>query len=553
VAPGWHWVAAGAICPPDRCNHAALAAAPPPRYGRGVSETLPFPRNLHALGARHPRWAVLALGLCATLALPPLHLVPALLVAIPGLIWLLGRAPGWRQAALLGFLWAWAHHVAGVYWVTSAILKDVANFWWLVPLAAPALAVPMALFSVPAAILAWWLPPGWQRLLGFAAAFVAGELLRGWAFTGFPWNLIGSVWAFAALPIQAASVIGVHGLSLLTLLLAGLPLLGRRCWLAGGGLMLLLAGFGLWRLSGPEAAAPGIRLLLVQGNIAQEMKWEPAQRRANFQRYLDLTAAAAGAEAAAHPDQPLAVIWPETASPFLLAQDPEAMRLAAATLPANALLLGGTVRAEWQADGRLAQVWNSLVVLNPRGEVLSIYDKSHLVPFGEYSPLSGLLPVRLAAGGSGGADFGAGPGPTLMRVPGLPDLGALICYEVIFPGAVAPTPRPQWLVNITNDSWFGESAGPWQHVAAARLRAVEEGLPLVRAAQSGISAVFDSHGRRLAMLGLGQAGTLAAALPAAGPATGFSRVGLWLPGSTVILTLCSLLVARVRRSPRRTS
>jgi apolipoprotein N-acyltransferase len=512
-----------------------------------VSETLPYPPKLHALGARHPRLAVLALGLCATLALPPLHLVPALLVAVPGLIWLLGRAPGWKQAALLGFLWAWAHHIAGVYWVTSAILKDVANFWWLVPLAAPALAVPMAAFAVPAAVFAWWLPPGWRRVLGFAAAFVAGELLRGWAFTGFPWNLIGSVWAFAALPIQAASVIGVHGLSLLTLLLAGLPMLGRRFWLAGGALVLVLLGFGLWRLSGAEPAAPGVRLLLVQGNIAQEMKWDPAQRRANFQRYLEMTAAAAATEAAAYPQQPLAVIWPETASPFLLAQDPEAMRLAAATLPANALLLGGSVRADWAPDGRLAQVWNSLVVLNPHGNVLNIYDKSHLVPFGEYSPLAGLLPVRLAAGGADGADFGAGPGPTRLQVPGLPDFGALICYEVIFPGQVVAAPRPRWLVNITNDSWFGDSAGPWQHLAAARLRAVEEGLPLARAAQSGISAVFDAHGRRLVMLGLGQAGTVAASLPGAGAETIFGLAGLWAPALAVFLSFCALFVSRVRR------
>ncbi len=515
-----------------------------------MSQSLPF--RAQAWAARHPRCAALPLGLLATLALPPLHLVPALLLAIPGLLWLLGRAPGWRRAAVLGFLFAWAHHVAGVYWVTSAILKDVANFWWLVPLAAPALAIPMALFAVPAAVLAWWLPPGWRRVAGFAAAFVLGELLRGWAFTGFPWNLIGSVWAFGALPVQAASLVGVHGLSLLTLLLAGLPLLGRRCWAAGGVAVLVLAGFGWWRLSGAEPAPPGVRLLLVQGNIAQEMKWEPAQRMANFRRYLDLTAAAAAQQAAAHPGQPLAVIWPETASPFLLAQDPEAIRLAATTLPPNALLLGGTVRAEWAADGRLTQVWNSLAVLNPAGAVLAVYDKAHLVPFGEYSPLAGLLPVRLAAGGAGGADFGAGPGPVRLDVPGLPGFGALICYEVIFPGAVVPAARPAWLVNITNDSWFGESAGPWQHLAAARLRAVEEGLPLARAAQSGISAVFDARGQRLAMLGLGQAGTVAAALPGPGAPTLFSRLGLWLPFGLAMLILSFAFVARLPRESRDT-
>ena len=497
---------------------------------------------------RQPLLAALLLGLAATLALPPLHLIPALLVAIPGLLWLLGRAPGWRQAALLGLLFAWAHHLAGIYWVTSAVLKDVANFWWLVPFAAPALALPMAVFAVPAAVLAWWLPPGWRRVAGFAGAFVLGELLRGWAFTGFPWNLIGSVWAFAAWPIQAASVIGVHGLSLLTLLLAGLPLLGRRSWLAGTLAVLALAGLGAWRLAGPDPAAPGVRLLLVQGNIAQEMKWEPAQRAANFHRYLDLTAEAAAREAAVHPDQKLAIIWPETASPFLLAQDPEASRLAAATLPPNALLLAGTVRADWTSQGQLTQVWNSLVVLNPAAEVLAIYDKAHLVPFGEYSPLSGLLPVRLAPGGSGGVDFGAGPGPRRLAVPGLPAFGALICYEVIFPAMVTPSPRPEWLVNITNDTWFGASTGPWQHLAAARLRAVEEGLPLARAAQSGISAVFDARGRRLALLRLEQAGTLSTALPGAGRATVFGWGGLWLPLGLALSTLLVVLFGRRRNS-----
>ncbi len=158
---------------------------------------------------------------------------------------------------------------------------------------------------------------------------------------------------------------------------------------------------------------------------------------------------------------------------------------------------GGTVRAEWGPDGRLRQVWNSLAVLDSAGRVQGIYDKAHLVPFGEYMPLSGLLPIRLAAGGM---DFSAGPGPVLLAPPGLPPFGALICYEVIFPAAVTPEPRPEWLVNITNDAWLGKSSGPWQHLAAARLRAVEEGLPLARAAQTGISAVFDARGRRLAFL-----------------------------------------------------
>ena len=239
------------------------------------------------------------------------------------------------------------------------------------------------------------------------------------------------------------------------------------------------------------------------------------------------------------------MVWPETASSFLLAQDPEARRLAAAALPPDGLLLAGTVRAEWAADGRLQQVFNSLVVLDDAGTVTAIYDKAHLVPFGEYMPLSGLLPIRLV---TGGMDFSAGPGPVALAPPGLPPFGALICYEVIFPGAVVPVPRPSWLVNITNDGWFGISAGPWQHLAAARLRAAEEGLPVARAAQTGISALFDARGRRLLMVPLGEMGTATGLLPGAGPPTPFARLGLAIPATGAIgCLLLALLLARCWR------
>ena len=493
----------------------------------------PFLDNLSRLAGRRALAAAFALGLLAALALPPLHLVPVLLLAIPGLLALLEGAGSWRRAAWTGFAWGWGHHLAGVYWVTHAILTDTANFWWLVPLAAPALAIPLALFVVPPVLVARALPPGWPRLLGFAGAWTLAELARGLLFTGFPWNLLGSVWTFAALPVQAASLVGTHGLSLVTVLLAGLPLLRRPRLLLGGALvLLLLAGFGWWRLPVTSPAGPPVQLVLVQGNIAQEVKWQAEQRLPIFRRYLELSATAARAAAAA-PDARLVVIWPETASPFLLAQDVEARRAAAATLPPGAVLLAGTVRVEWGPDNRARELFNSLVAIDERGEVIALYDKAHLVPFGEYMPLSGLLPIRLV---TGGMDFSAGPGPVTLSLPGLPDFSPLICYEVIFPAAVAGQPRPGWLVNITNDAWFGISAGPWQHLATARLRAVEEGLPLARAAQTGISAVFDSHGRLLGRTGLGEVGTLTTPLPPALPPTLFARFGLAIPA--LLAPLC---------------
>ncbi|MBX9701501.1 MAG: apolipoprotein N-acyltransferase, partial [Acetobacteraceae bacterium] len=182
--------------------------------------------SLFARIARLAGWRALlgafALGVLAALALPPVHAVPVLLLAIPGLLALLGAAAGWRRAAAIGFAWGWGHHLAGIYWVTHAVLVDAATWWWLVPLAAPALALPLAAFVVPPALVAWALPPGWPRLLGFAGAWTLAELARGVLFTGFPWNLLGTVWAFAALPVQAAALVGVHGLTLITVLLAGL-------------------------------------------------------------------------------------------------------------------------------------------------------------------------------------------------------------------------------------------------------------------------------------------------------------------------------------------
>lgn len=494
--------------------------------------------------AARPWWACFLLGALSVLALPPVHAVPVLLLTIPGFLALIGRATGWRQAAWWGFGFGFGHQLVGLYWITHSLFTDLARWFWLVPVAAPGIALPMAAFSILPALVAWRLRAGWPRVLGFAAAWVAAELLRGVAFTGFPWNLLGTVWGFSALPLQLASVIGVHGLSLLTVLLAALPLLRSRPALAGGAVVLALwMGFGAWRLSAPLPAEPGVSLVLVQGNVAQDTKWDPAQRMPIFQRYLSLTREGARDALAAWPERPVLVIWPETASPFLLAQDPDAMRLAGEALPPGAHLLAGTVRGEWGSDGRLRELFNSLVALDHQGQVVGLFDKAHLVPFGEYMPLGGILPIRMV---TGGVDFSAGPGPEVMRLPrGLPAPGPLICYEVIFPGQVVGEERPAWLLNVTNDAWFGASAGPYQHLVAARLRAVEEGLPMVRAAQTGISAVFDATGRETARLPLGATGRLQASLPGALPPTFFAQGGLWIPG--IIMLLCSFLALILQR------
>ena len=402
------------------------------------------------------------------------------------------RRASWKGAALLGFAWGWGHHLAGIYWVTHAILTDLETWWWLVPLAAPALAVPLALFAVPPVLAARALPPGWPRVLGFAGAWVFAEMARGVLFTGFPWNLIGSVWAFAALPIQGAALVGVHGLSLATVLLACLPLLGRLRPLGIGG-----RGGRRRRRSGRVASGRAAARRRIAGGSprAGAGQRRPAGEVARGPAAGDLPALprhdrggrCRGADA---PDGARRRHLAGNREP--LPPRPGPGRQGAwsrEALPPGGFLLAGTVRGEWGEDRVLRRVFNSLVALDSNGEVAALTDKFHLVPFGEYMPLAGLIPIRMVVGGM---DFSAGPGPETVSVPGLPPFGALICYEVIFPGAVTPSPRPAWLLNITNDAWFGFSSGPWQHLAAARLRAAEEGLPLVRAAQTGISAVFDA-------------------------------------------------------------
>jgi apolipoprotein N-acyltransferase len=482
----------------------------------------------HLAGPGFWRALFLAFGLGAgtALALPPVHLVPLLLVTLPGLFLMATGAPDWRRAAWIGLAWGWGFHIAGLHWLTNAILTEVERYWWLVPIAVPALALPLGAFTVIPALGARLAAPGLPRILAFAAAWTAAEMLRGVLFTGFPWNLLGTVWAFGALPIQAAAWIGVHGLSLATVLLALLPLLGRRGWLGAAALLAGFAAIGLVRLWPAEAEPHPVSLVLVQGNVAQDLKWRPETRWPIFRRYIELSRDGVEIARAEAPGNRVLVVWPETASPFLLASDAEAARLAAQPLPPEGLLLAGTVRATFDADGRPTRLWNSMVALDAAGRVLEAVDKTHLVPFGEYMPLRGLVPVRLV---QGTADFASGGGLRAVRLPGLPSFAGLICYEVIFPGAVTPAERPGFLVNITNDAWFGISAGPWQHLAAARMRAVEEGLPLVRAAQTGVSAVLDARGRTVAMMGLAETGVVVAPLPRDRPPTPFSHWGMAIP------------------------
>jgi apolipoprotein N-acyltransferase len=501
-------------------------------------------------GARRAGLAASA-GAIAVLGFAPLHAWFVLFVSFGLLVWLLdgchARHAGFRPcllcAALTGFWFGFGYFFTGLYWIAEAFLVEPWRHGWLIPFVMALLPGGMALFFAAAASLAMLLwRPGAARILALAVAFGLAEFARGHVLTGLPWNLVGYGLAANLPTMQLAALFGVYALSLIAVLLFASPfaiwapagsVLARRNGTALFTLILML-GLGLgamWgerRLAAAEPGATGIRLRIVQANVDQAVKWRAENSAEIFDDYLELTKTAGGA---AGLDGIALVIWPETAVPFLLADSAEALRAIGDVLPQGTSLLAGSVRL---ADGRDAQgravsqrVYNSLLVIGDGGRVLGGYDKIHLVPFGEYLPFQDLmerLGVMAFTGLRGG--FSAGAGPRLLTIAGVPPAIPLICYEIIFPGEITDEgERPGWLLNVTNDAWFGTSAGPHQHFHQAELRAIEQGLPVVRAANTGISAIIDPYGRVIAELGLGQEGVVDGLLPRALPPTPFARWG----------------------------
>jgi apolipoprotein N-acyltransferase len=470
-------------------------------------------------GARAFLW-----GLASALALPPLHLLPVLWLSIPGFLNIIGAAKHLRQLAWLAWLFGFGLNLAGLYWITEPILTEADTFWWLVPFADPLLSFAVAFYIIIPAAAAFYTRPGLARVLVFAGAWVISDLLRQFAFSGFPWNLWGTDWVVPGqlgdVFIQLASLVGVHGLTLATILLACMPILRMRGLVIALLGLLAWGGFGIWHL-GMKVAPTGDMIALVQPDFPVPGSYDRPTLLAHWQRLEAMSKAgiAAGANA---------VIWPEAASPWLLASDAGARaQLAEAT--GTTPIIAGSIRVQSDTDYH-----NSLVITAGPGPAIGDYDKWKLVPFGEYTPT--WIPVRITPG----IGFTPGSGPKTLPVPGLPDMGPLICYEAIFSGQIVDEAhRPGWLVNITDDAWFGDSAGPRQHFADVRLRAVEEGLPLARAANSGISAMIDAFGRVNGALSLDRQGVLVMALPGALPVTLYARYGLAIP---LVLAICAILL-----------
>ncbi len=438
-------------------------------------------------------------------------------------------------------------------WIALAVAVLPGRFTWMIPFNVFGLGAVLAATTAIATGVAWRAAPGGgvRLVLALAVAWAALEWVRGAILTGFPWNLAATVWAEFPGAAQSLAWWGPFGLSLVTVALAALPaaLIGRKArsrralgWSAGLAAVCIAAlAAGFFTLPATVEAVSGVRLRIVQGAVAQSLKWRPGARRPILLRYAALTRSE-GFDRITH------VVWPETALPYRLQTRHAAVAvkgkvrdLLRTAIPAGGVLITGANRDAGP------DTWNSIHVVDKAGNPVGTYDKHHLVPFGEYVPAREFLGrIGVTKIVHGRRDYAFGPGPRSIAVPGAPDASPLICYEAIFPAEAVGTTRPGWLLNLTNDAWFGDSAGPHQHFAAARLRTIEQGLPMVRAANTGISAVVDPWGRVTALLPLGARGVLDADLPTARPPTLYARYG-----DLVFLLLLLAAAALARFAPGR--
>ncbi len=541
-------------------NRAALPRSGSARAAAPVSHRVVlstgWARRAIALGA----------GAAGALAMAPVGFFPAMALSLTVAVWLIDGAerttlsrsgrrrhlwPTLRAAFGAGWWWGLGYFLAGLYWLGAAFLVEPDKTAWLMPFGVIGLPAVVALYMGVAFALAraLWMP-GAGRIVSLAFAVLTTEWLRGLLFTGFPWNDIGMTLGTQLVLAQPAAILGLHGLTALTVLIFATPatLADRRPPAPDGtpGRAVLLptvlaaaalaglAGFGALRLHGGHVGTvPGVRLRIMQPDVFGDGEFTYENKDALLKKYLALSDQATSEETGGIGDV-THLIWPESPFPFILTRDPEALDAIARALPRNGVLVTGAARVEG-TPGSLAHpphYYNSIQVIRPGGgedAVGDVYDKVHLVPFGEYTPFEALL-QRLGISQFVPIPGGFTPGPRrkLLHVPGLPPVVPAVCYEAIFSGALVPAGGEPLgdgvILNVSDDGWFGRTAGPYQHLAQARLRAIEQGLPLIRAANTGISAIIDPYGRVLEELPLSEAAVLDGFLPKSIAPTPFSEM-----------------------------
>jgi len=503
-------------------------------------------------------------GVLTGFSFAPFYLFPLLALSYPLLLLLLFKAKNFAESFSFGWWFGFGQFFTGTIWIASAFEVDDRFSSWTGYVAVGGLSLILALYTGLVTAALWRIfknkePRKYSLsiVLSFVILWNLAEWLRGHLFTGFPWNLTGYTWGFSDIMLQTAAFWGIYGLGLPTIFLALIPYLLLQMsggpvrtfksrvavFVAGPFLIGGMVIYGLYQLPEQTRFHEDVKLKIVQANISQKDKWDPAKKSDNFIKYLNMSKSAPEA-GITH------VIWPETAVVYFLDIEPSRRYLIADILHDGAVLMTGYPRVERLPE---LQAWNSFAVVDHEGNISNIYDKHHLVPFGEYTP--DMVSDSLSFLGLGmlveGFSYSKGAGTRTLHQDGAPPFGVLICYEIIFPGAVVdPNDRPDWLLNITNDAWYGSFSGPYQHLMQTRVRAIEEGVPIIRSAGTGVSAVIDSYGRLVKYLKLNKQGVIISHLPAKREnVTFYSENSSWIFFVfVIILAGFNILFLRQRRA-----
>ena len=490
----------------------------------------------------HQKTACFVLGMISARALPPFYTFPLLFLTFSAFLLILNQAQGKKQSFAFGYWFGFGYFACNLAWIGNAVLIDAARLGWLFPIILLAAGGFFGLFIAFPALLANQAKSFYGRWLAFAGWWVIFEWIRSFILTGFPWNLLGSVLAFDTTLIQAAAVVGTYGLSLAVLMICSAPALIMHYQnktslnIALGSILFIsacLVGYGRYHLANMDTSPSSTKIRLVQPAIPQKMKWNRQKLEENLEQYIDMSKQNGL-------DDVDFVIWGETATPFALDYEPQYMEKIIEAVPAKGYLITGLVRFEYQ--GTDFHPLNSSFVIDKSGNIVDYYDKSHLVPFGEYIPLRRFLPNWITPVTNTITDFLAGDGPKTIKLGNQPSFGISICYEIIFPHQIINRQdKPEWLINLTNDGWYGISQGPYQHLVTTQLRAVEEGRTIVRAANTGISAVINPYGKILAQIDLDVSTMEDINLPKQlSIATFYGQNGNFIP---VILCLLNIIMA----------
>ncbi len=491
-------------------------------------------------------------GWIAAFAMPPAGLWPCIVIGFSLFFYQWFHTTSYKAAFGTGFLFGIGYFTTGLWWIGNALLIEGNEFWWVWPISVIGLPTLLSLFTGLFSAIAkiFFKHPRLSTWIGFAAMITASEWIRGTIMTGFPWNLYGYAWNKSLAMMQSASLFGSYILTFITVLIAIAPALiwlaradKRRAMAIGTTTIMMLAamyGFGAWRLSQPVAMNEDVIVRVVQANIHQTLKWDANQIIPNFEKHLAVSSKD-------RIPQKLFILWPETAIPPVLldndaARDRIETMLSRQSEKAAYLLSGVLVHRN---DEKGERYYNAMLTFDENADIRSSYAKTHLVPFGEFIPFQEWIPIRPVVQFQG---FEAGDGPVTSRVDDMPAFSPLVCYEIIFPGfAVDEKDRPDFIAAVTNDGWYGDSAGPRQHFFQVTVRAIEEGLPAARSANTGISGMIDPYGRILVKSELFVESALDHTLPVALPPPLFAKTGngLWL------LAFVAITLGTIRRAVKQ--